>query len=127
MNRENLGRMPAHIRTIPQAMFDMDRWRTGDAFVPECESVGCVIGHCTILDPKPLPMWSNGIDFEVWSEQFTGMEAFSDDWNWCFAYNWAQVDNTPEGAARRIEWLLDKGLPEDWFEQMEGDSPLCYA
>lgn len=46
---------------------------------------------------------------------------------WCFSSDWEHVDNTPQGAAARIEWYLDNGLPDDWYEQMRARAPLCYG
>lgn len=39
---------------------------------------------------------------------------------------WEDVDNTPEGAAARIRYILEHGLPEDWEDQMYGNAPLSY-
>lgn len=127
MNRENLQRMADHIRTVPQEKFDMDVYRDNDSLSHECNTVGCVIGHCTVLDKEPLPPLSYiCIDFTVWSERFTGIDSVADAWHWCFSSHWSHVDNTPTGAALRIEWLLNNGLPENWDEQMNGQEPLCY-
>ena len=127
MNKENLQRMADYIRTIPQEKFNMVAWRDGDTNKHECDSVGCVVGHCTVLDKiENIPFTSLGsIDFTRWSEDFTGIYT-REEWNWCFSDEWHEVDNTPEGAALRIEWLLEKGLPEDWEEQMNSEVPLCY-
>jgi len=125
MNRQNLALMPPFIRTIPQDKFDMMSFREGQQVTPECDSVGCVIGHCTVLDPKPLPMLKDGdIDFWIWAYEFTGLNG--DNHEWCFSLGWIHSDNTTEGAALRIEWLLKNGLPEDWSYQMNGFNPLCY-
>jgi hypothetical protein len=138
MNRENLQRMADYIRTIPQEKFDMSIYRSGQEETPECDSIGCVVGHCTILDSEELPMvfYSKNIDFYTWSEQFTGLiktdssmpewRLHGPEWMWCFDTYWAATDNTPGGAARRIEWLLKNGLPGNWEAQMMGEEPLCY-
>jgi hypothetical protein len=128
MNRENLQRMADFIRTVPQDKFSMREYRSGDITLQECNSVGCVVGWCTLLDKKEnIPLYKDGnIDFEEWSIKFTGMGSFSNRWDWCFSMDWCYVDNTPEGAALRIEWLLNKGLPEDWDEQMRDRTSLCY-
>ena len=94
----------------------------------ECGSVGCAIGH------GPLA----GIGVEVFDkhegrwdlychEVFIDIRSDERAWKWCFAYEWSRVDNTPEGAAKRILWLLDKGLPDDWESQMCGKAALCYV
>jgi len=127
MNRENLNRMADYIETIPQDRFDMHTFRTGESVNHECDSVGCVIGHCTILDKNPLPMHRFGyIDFDSWSSDFTGLDSFSDEWRYLFFGLWTAVDNTPTGAAKRIRYLIEHGLPEDWHEQIEGKAPLSY-
>jgi hypothetical protein len=127
MNRDNLQRMADFIRTIPQEAFDMGAFRKGQKITPECDSVGCVIGHCTVLDPNPdeIPRWHDGgmIEYDEWSLNFTGLDV---EWDWCFNSDWTLADNSPKGAALRIEWLLNHGLPEDWREQMIGEAPPCY-
>ena len=119
--------MADHLRTIPQRMFDMRFYREGQEITPKCNSVGCAIGHCTVLDPNPdaIPRNRDGIiDYMEWSLNFADFNG--SEWNWCFDTSWVLVDNTPKGAALRIEWLLNHGLPEDWYEQLEGNAPLCY-
>jgi hypothetical protein len=126
MNRENLQKMADYIRTIPQDRFDMWTYRHGQEKTAECDSVACIIGHCTKLDAEPLPVGANGnIDFETWCDRFTELDS-DNCWIWCFNGRWKYVDNTSEGAALRIEWLLKHGLPENWYEQLWGIEPLCY-
>jgi hypothetical protein len=135
MKRENLQKMADHIRTIPQELFDMRHYRSNkDSCNPaadeqeyECNSVGCVIGHCLTLAPNLVTRCPEGvIQFADWSVEFTNTYWFGDEWSWCFSHVWEQFDNTPEGAALRIEWLLKNGLPEDWKRQMHGEATLCY-
>ena len=121
MNRPNLQRMADYIRTVHTEKFNMYSYREGNHSVeflsPECNTVGCVIGHCTILDIDNLPKNKDGsgtILFASWSETFTGLDVMSTEWDWCFSYYWSFVDNTPSGAARRIEYLLKNGVPENF-------------
>ena len=68
-------------------------------------------------------------EYEFWllySERIFGIEFGTDKWDWCFSGLWHKTDNTPEGAADRIEWVLENGLPDNWLEQMCGKDPLCY-
>ena len=126
MKRENLQLMADHLKTnvLPEN-FDMGKYRGKDDFSnPECGSVGCAVGNCTVLDSENV-MYnftdSGGeIEFHAWSEDFTGLLGgeYEDEWNWCFGYAWRNTDNTPTGAALRIEWLLNNGLPENWMSQM---------
>ena len=126
MNKENLQRMADHIRTVPQEMFDMSVYRQGDHNSIECGSVGCVIGHCIHLAPQLIRKSYGNVDFTSWSERYTEIDCSSDEWLFCFCGEWVNVDNTPEGAALRIEWLINNGLPGDWEDQMYGNTPLCY-
>lgn len=132
MNRHNLERMAHHIRTVPQEKFSMDDFRPFTICYygwdkTECDTVGCVIGHCTILSSEPLPRTDDGIiKFKLFSELFTGLPVHGPAWCWCFSGLWENTDNTPTGAALRIEWLLNNGLPENWKAQMNGEAPLCY-
>lgn len=137
MNRENLQRAADYIRTIPQERFNMGVYRDAlpgqdeqpeNEFDHECKTVGCVIGHCTILDKgNALPMGPNSrwINYTDWSFKFFGPLS-QEEWDWCFDYNWKDRDNTPEGAALRIEWLLKHGLPVDWRDHRSCKAPLCY-
>lgn len=121
--------MAEYIATIPQDRFDMyTRIEFGEYNQHKCDSVGDIIGHCTILDDwDNIPKDEFGqIDFGDWSEKFTGLKCSSDEWLWCFAESWWWTDNTPIGASKRIMWLLEKGFPKDWEEQLLGESKLCY-
>jgi len=127
MNRENLKLMADYIETIPQDKFDMEIFRNGQQTEHECNSVGCVIGHCTVLDKNPLPLHKDGdIAFYAWSKEFTGLEPLSGEWEYLFSSDWEDMDNTPTGAASRIRHFLEHGLPQDGREQMAGYAPLSY-
>ena len=126
INLDNLLKMADYIETVPQHRFDMKSYRYWDESEPECSSVGCIIGHCTILDNEDLPrLWSGKIDFNEWSEKFIGTKEYS-AWRYLFGGEWEHIDNTPEGAAKRIRYYVANGLPENWFEQMDGEEPLSY-
>lgn len=73
-----------------------------------CGLAGCAVGHITLL-----PGWEKKVD-EMWENlafRFTGLNAFQDSdfdiWEWCFSPCWVPVDNSPEGAAKRIDMLLE--------------------
>lgn len=129
MNRENLQRMADHIRTVPQEKFSMEIYREDNTPTTECNTVGCVIGHCIYLG---IPVYhtdgdqDSGIDYLLWAWQFTGMSPYTDEFKWCFSMFWENIDNSPTGAALRIEWLLNHGLPDNWIRQYCGQAPLCY-
>ena len=128
MNKKNLLRMADHIEKVPQERFNPEIYRgRSDDFTPECNSVGCTIGHCAILDKwENVPRNDFGnIQFFTWSRQFTGVMSLS-EWKYLFDPNWHKTDNTPTGAAKRIRYFVENGLPEDWEEQINGTAPLSY-
>ena len=58
-----------------------------------------------------------------------GVEAISDDtsvFDWLFGSDWDEVDNTPTGAAKRIDYFLEFGVPEKFID-LGGDSKACEA
>lgn len=132
MNRENLQKMAEYIKKIPQKQFSMAEFRTfntpEDLETHKCNTIGDVIGHCTVLDIEDnLPRITTGvINFNDWSVNYTGLYRDSAEWIWCFSQYWVRTDNTPTGAAKRIEWLLNNGLPSNYRHQITGKAKLCY-
>lgn len=120
MNKENLQKAAKLISTIPQEKFNMRDYRSSnnDRLTPECNSVGCVIGHCTVLD-KNIDIFRyvrNGtIKFELWSEVFFGFPAYSYKWDYLFSSDWSKYKetNTPEHAVYRINKILNDYQPRD--------------
>ena len=115
MNLINLKRMYNHIlENVPHEKIKMRYFRDGNKFSHECGSTGCVIGHCTILDDfQNIPFNDIGeIDFEKWSENFTGLKPFYKVWNWCFSPRWP---NIKEQILLRIKYLIDnQTIPKDF-------------
>ena len=116
MNLINLKRMFNHIlKNVPEEKLKMILYRYGDEFSHECDSVGCVIGHCIILDEwenVPKYIFNQKINFSEWSEQFTSLEYLSDNWIWCFSGEWPD-DKTQ--ILLRIKYFIDnQSIPEDW-------------
>src|SRR5690242_9122945 len=111
MKRKNLQALADYLKTLPQEVFDMEDIRTGQKETAECDSVGCVIGHATVLFEQDLPRYiSENIDFPKFWQKFSGLmlEDYDSSY-WIVASTWSQVDNTPIGASKRIEWLLKHG------------------
>jgi hypothetical protein len=133
MNKENLLRMADHIETIPQKEFDMEKYRKdGSSLEMECNSVGCAVGHCSILDIDNIQknficMFYWGINFLEWSEQFTGVYVMP-QWNYLFGDRWKYIDNTPQGTANRIRYIVKHGFPNlmSIEEEINGTKKLSY-
>jgi hypothetical protein len=126
INLENLIRMADYIETVPQEKFDMWRYRYGNQLKPECDSVGCVVGHCTILEDGNLPrLGSYLINFSKWVRKFIGTDSNRVEL-YLFSSDWVHTDNTPAGAAKRIRYYVANGLPENWQDQLHGEAPLSY-
>jgi hypothetical protein len=93
--------------------------RVREAIHHDCGSVGCAIGWATMIWPKPL-LESFG---KYSSRLFISEFARGDMWEWCFGSEWATVDNSPLGAAQRIQYLIEnEGDPESWDYDTESVS-----
>ena len=148
--RENLWKLAARLRAMPppNIRFNMETYYK--QLPNECGTIACAIGCASeIVAPREIAVHyfdemyqavvndnldgENALgshDFESWDAYAKRLFGFSNNddgaGGWCFEADWAQVDNTPLGAARRIEWYLEHGLPDDWYGQMKGRAPLCY-
>lgn len=101
--------------------------------VPECGTIACAIGHChdAGLPVLPFEASNNAVDWVKTTQQNFGIDIAVAElekvWDWCFSSNWSYKDDTHQGAAKRIYWFLENGVPVDHLEQMdEEDYPLCY-
>ena len=115
INYLNLKRMYNYVlENVPEEKINMMDFRHGDLYSHKCQTVGCVIGHCTILDKwENIPKTKNGeIYFEKWSENFTGLDFISNNWNWCFGPRWP---NNKKQILLRIKYLIDnQEVPKNW-------------
>lgn len=127
MNKENLLKAADYIETVPQELFSMGNYRyVEDGESHECNSVGCILGHCTKLDEiDNIPRLTDGtIKFRQWSDTF--FEVSNSEWFYLFSSDWFFIDNTPTGAAKRIRYIVEHGLPENWRKQVLDKAPLSY-
>jgi hypothetical protein len=115
MNRKNLQKLAtflAYGKLPKEVEFDMsayaeDPWSKRDTI---CGTVGCAAGMGPFAGIKKKRV-------EDWDD-YCGrvfLESASREWDWCFGSSWQDIDNTPKGAARRIQYLLDKGVPDDFY------------
>ena len=85
-----------------------------------CGTVACAAGHGPAAGVRMMKAedWVEYVD-RVFGESVA-------QWYWCFCDCWGSTDNTPQGAAARIRYMLENGVPENYDEQMCGDEPLSY-
>lgn len=138
--RDNLLKLADGLEKMPppDVRFNMDTYceRTFAHFGPTCGAVGCAIGVASYIVEPRLELnehWAalpGRPVFEHWEDFAIRLFGFSNHKHgigvWCFSDAWAETDNTPEGAAKRIRWALTLGVPDDYIQQMYGSVPLCY-
>lgn len=133
--RANLQRLAAYLSTGQTAMrFDMKAYcRSRNDYdvrpekVDECGTAGCAAGHGPAAG---IPVFEDETWFQYSRRCFIDAKTNTPEdtaWLWCFAGTWTKTDNTPQGAAARINWMLTHGVPENWEAQMNGEAELCYA
>jgi len=126
MNRTNLLRLAQYLDTLPTdySHFDMKFYVQNGGIqggfdpinishLSDCGTVACAVGHAPSipgLEAAPRERWDGyvsrvfGIRTEEYDEEFLFM----------FGSGWADVDNTPAGAAKRIRYFLNHGVPDDF-------------
>lgn len=128
VNRENLEKLAAYLATGATRMqFDMSVYCVSDdddvlPIKHNCGTIGCAAGH----GPSAGLKGKRGEDWGEYCERVFGISQNEDAWKWCFDCRWELADNTPEGAAARIRWMLEKGVPNNFYDQMWKEAPLCY-
>ena len=119
MNIKNLELLATYLEALPvnYIHFDMDTFLDGvrdsgaRTWEPECGTVACALGHAPNVPGIPKPL-VEGENWYAYSDRVLGLG--DKDWEWCFSSDWAEVDNTPQGAATRIRYLLKHPDLEGW-------------
>lgn len=136
MKRKNLRKLAVYLLGLPKGYkhFYMGNfYEVGDrefqpnrVTIPEmsCGAVACALGHGINAGIKCTKSIDDWIDYG--NENFINHKKEYSKWQWCFSGNWEWTDNTPQGAGKRILWLLENGLPKNWQDQRDGDANLCY-
>lgn len=116
MDKVNLTRMRDHLLTLDEDSFDMYNYSQDVSFITnikqlECNSVGCILGHCAILDKENV--FKNFINYEFinyekWAENFIKISSDSLKYKFLFSSFWADYDNTLKGAIERINVVLSE-------------------
>lgn len=123
--RDNLKKLSEYLlKDNLKAEFDMSCYNDSgfsSSLEDHCGTVGCAVGH----GPYAGIYKNKGDDWgEYARKSFTSGEGSL--YKWCFDSFWVSTDNTPKGAGLRIKWFLEKGIPDDYRNQMFRKSQLCY-
>jgi hypothetical protein len=124
-HKENLLKLARYLWDLPEdyTHFDMEYYfaqgnSTANGVLSAyndgyegCGTVACALGH------GPAAGIGNGDDLDglTWdrySKVFFGARVYEPVWEWCFESRWAEEDNTPRGAAKRIFYMLENGVPK---------------
>lgn len=128
--RNNLRRLAKYLRMLPpdydkfemavHLQFSLDNWNRPSVYagpVP-CGAVACAVGHGPAAGIKPSPdsllRYTGSIIWSRYAENEFGVSRESWEWDYMFGGGWTYVDNTPQGAANRIDHFLKHGLPEGY-------------
>lgn len=103
--------------------FDMAHYFHNPPDEPFCSA--CAVGVAYYVLKREAPS-NKFLGFTSMAEQqLTPPDFDAEEWfDWVFASNWHDADNTPEGAAFRILYGLKYGIPLDRedFEDLEKES-----
>lgn len=78
-------------------------------FEHEYGSVACAIGHGPAAG---IPIRGSDNSWLVYAKRVFGVNANGDVYHYLFHPDWADVDNTAEGAGHRIKYFLEHGVPD---------------
>ena len=114
INIENFTKLAKYLRSLPDDYdrFDMSIFHTKDdlnfheenplnEYEVSCGTVACALGHGPAAGIAPTPRDNYWTDY-CHSRFSRSVEVYK----WCFDSLWAEVDNTYQGAALRIELML---------------------
>lgn len=125
--RANLMRLAAHLDLgVTNREFDMGTFNDLDAQPDKahsCGTVACAAGH-----GPSLGIIVDGCDgWIAYCDKAFGAPIGEPSHDWLFSGSWGIYDNSPRGAAARINYALKQGIPENAREQMDGEAPLSYT
>lgn len=128
LNLVELKRWRDYLANVPDELVELEYYRKGQKKSPICDSVGCVVGHCTgLYQENELPRDRYGlIDFNLFSFNLLGVVSTSENvWKFLFDSEWGYNYN-PETwgtqksfALHRMDYVLKHGdAPDYWNYNM---------
>ena len=128
--RNNCIKLAKYLLTLPEnyEQFDMKSYCSSTKPPQDlalegyaCGTTACALGYGPAAGVKPSFM--HGRDFhEAWglySLNMFGLDIDTEDWDWCFSEFWEDVDNTPQGAGKRIGYLLEGKVDGDAYVSVD--------
>lgn len=97
--------------------------------IPNGQKADCIGWSASLEDEKFISQFlfdDGAIDFTAYSESRFGLRRFSAEWEWCFSSKWRYVQDDPVTASRRIRYLVEKGLPNNWKKMLDGSIPTPF-
>lgn len=123
MNKKNLLKLADFLEGVEPEKFDMRNYRAASrkdtAGVPyngrdNCGTVGCALGWAPFAINKEPESDNESVFWDKYSRVHFGLEEESAEWSWCFSPTWCAWDNSPEGASKRIRYMLKEGVPRQY-------------
>ena len=76
-----------------------------------CGTVACVMGWAKACMIQP----NVRVDYDKLADFLFGLEKHDAAWEWLFGGSWAGIDNTVEGAIKRIKYYINCGKVPEWY------------
>lgn len=127
MNRDNLQKLATFLyygKAPVGVEFNMRRFSTDCQLLPTCNTSGCAVGWAPFAGITKRTD-ENFLDYSC--RTLIDFDSERRNWDWCFDDNWDEYDPTREAAAKRIQYLLDNGLPERFNTVEMEDFVSVYA
>ena len=117
--RRRLRKLGKFLPTVIEPRFDMGKYisiaycppRLAKKMLSGCGTSACALGWAAYLFPTLSAKCST---YGYLANDLFGIHPMTRDWDFLFGAHWAERDNSPEFAARRINLYLEKGLPSKW-------------
>lgn len=112
-DKKNLLKLANFIEKLPRKRFNMSSYKEHDG----CKTICCALGWSQFikgLEPLREHFYAyGGINYNYYSKTYFGF-GYGSEFSWCFSHRWKYIDNTPQGASKRIRYLTEFGLPKGY-------------
>jgi hypothetical protein len=116
---ENLQRMRDHLDTIDEDMFNLNYFRSDNSITPECETAGCIVGHCIglaedfedyVFRPEwPVaPLSPLALNYKKWVRDFVGTAIYSNIGIYLFGMQWVDESNLADKEMDGLEHAKER-------------------